>query len=116
MKSNFKLIKSSYLNRAYKNRIRYESNFFPAKFTPHGSFCTSNWGGYLIVLSSSGDAAILVETWGGEKCRISDILEIEYRRNENLNDELAPCVIINYFTGSGKFYSDPVFLDNFLRT
>ena len=57
------------------------------EFQAHGTYCISNSGGYLVEVSTSGDAARTKEAWGGDNPKVSDWLEIEYVVDEDGNEE-----------------------------
>ncbi len=51
------------------------------EFIPHGHYTVSNHGGYEVMLSDSGDAAKVRDSFGSDNPETSDWLEIEYDEN-----------------------------------
>lgn len=63
------------------------------EFTPHGTYCVSNAGGYEIMLSDCGDSARVKDAYGSDNPQISDWLEIEFVEDEDSDDsDLEPVI------------------------
>lgn len=73
------------VRKAVKESVRriLRENVGNDDFTPHGYFTTSNYGGYEVEISNSGDAARFRQNFGDGPGEVTDWCEIQYDENGN---------------------------------
>lgn len=61
------------------------------EFKPHGHYTVSNAGGYEVMLSDCGEAAMVRDCFGSDDPQTSDWLPIEYVESEETK-EMEPVI------------------------